>query len=215
MASEFTLNAAQYLFPTPGGAYYAVADNSDDAARRLLLALLLEPSTPLVSPASLMDWTGVADEGDALEVLYRAQQLGWVQGENQSRRLPGTTLETDSPALLAEISSDGCAMLSDEQGFYISSQGFAHEAAEELALLAAELTQAVGRRVGVLQRNLGISGGAWAAVDAAGNSQLGVWPLHIGRIKFCLTVLGTPRLNRPAFTELVWMMVNRYGTVTA
>lgn len=212
MAPEFKLTPGQYLFPTPAGAYYAVSENVEEPARCMLFNLLLGASTRLATPAALAAWVGAAGEAEALEVLYRAQQLGWVQGEQRPRHMRGTTLESDSPALLGELSSEGCALLSDVQGFYISGSGFTHEAAEELALLAAELTQAVDRRAGVLRRNLGIAGGAWATVDAAGNSQLGVWPLCIGKFRFCLTLLGTPRFNREAFTELVWMIVNRYGS---
>lgn len=212
MAPEFQLTAEQYLFPTPAGAFHAVSDRAEEPARRLLFALLQESSTRIATPAALAEWAGAASEAEALELLYRAQQLGWVQGEDAQRRMRGTTLEADSPALLGELSSEGCALLSDEQGFYISGSGFTHEAAEELALFAAEIAQAVDRRAGVLRRNLGLSGAAWAAVDAAGNSQLGIWPLYIGRFRFCLTLLGTPRIHRAAFTELVWMIVNRYGS---
>ena len=215
MAPEFQLTAEQYLFPTPAGAFYAVSERAEEPARRMLFALLQETSTRIATPAALADWAGAAGEGEALELLYRAQQLGWVQGEDEERRMRGATLESDAPALLGELSSEGCALLSDEQGFYISGSGFTHEAAEELALLAAELTQAVDRRAGVLRKNLGLAGAAWAAVDAAGNSQLGIWPLYIGKSRFCLTLLGTPRFNRAAFTELVWMLVNRYGSAAA
>ena len=211
MAPDFRLIAEQYLSPTPAGAYYAVSDPVDEPTRRMLFGLLHEASTRIATPPAIAGWIGVASEAEAIEVLYRAQQVGWVQGEDRPRRMRGATLEGDAPALLGELSSEGCALLSDVQGFYISRSGFAHEAAEELALLAAELMQSVDRRAGLLQKNLGIAGGAWAAVDAAGNSQFGIWPLHMGSSRLCLTVLGTPRFNRPAFTELVWMIVSRYG----
>ncbi|MCB1013508.1 MAG: hypothetical protein KDB10_00110, partial [Acidimicrobiales bacterium] len=52
---------------------------------------------------------------------------------------------------------------------------------------------------------------AWALVDGAGNSQVGFWPLHIGEERFVLSVVGIPRLHQQAFTDLIWVLMLRYG----
>ena len=48
-------------------------------------------------------------------------------------------------------------------------------------------------------------------MDAAGNSQLGFWPLFIDTQRFALILQGVPRFNQPVFTELVWALSTRYA----
>jgi hypothetical protein len=52
---------------------------------------------------------------------------------------------------------------------------------------------------------------AWALVDAAGNGQVGFWPLFIGEQRFVLVVSDFPYLNQQALTTLVWALSIRYG----
>ena len=43
---------------------------------------------------------------------------------------------------------------------------------------------------------------------------MGFWPLHIGDESFVLTILGIPRLHQQAFTDLIWVLMLRYGAPT-
>lgn len=197
--------------PTPAGAYYAVTSARPNPARRLLYALMGRQHSRRAEAALLPRWSGSSDEQEALELLYRMQDLGWVQGETEAREAPDGILEEILPSLLRVLSGDGKALLADQQGFHLAGTGFAHEAAEELSALSADLSSLHLRHEGLLQNNLGISTTAWAMVDAAGNSQLGCWPLHIGEQCFSLVLSGLPQFNQQAFTDMVWLLSKRYA----
>jgi hypothetical protein len=145
-----------------------------------------------------------------LELLLHCQKLGWVQGVEQPLTAPQGALETLLPELLSQISETGKVLLADDQGFYLACSGFAHEAAEELSALSADLATVHKRRSGLLIRNLGIASHAWAIVDAFGCSQIGFWPLFVGSQQFVLVIAGVPHFNQPEFVTLVWALSLRY-----
>ncbi len=207
----YLLKSEHYLLPTPAGAYYAVASARRDPARRLLFTLLGRQHSHRAEVETLARWSGSADVQEALELLYRMQDLGWIQGETAVREAPAGVLEEILPGLLALLSGDGKALLADQQGFHLAGTGFSHETAEELSALSADLASLHQRHEGLLTNNLGIATAAWAMVDAAGNSQLGCWPLHIGAHCFSLVLSGLPQFNQPAFTDMVWLLSNRYA----
>lgn len=209
--SDYRINYETYLFPTPSGAYHAVADTSEDAARKVLRQLLLQPASPLLTEQSLSRLFATDDAEQALELAHRMQRVGWLQGEEQPRQVPDGTLLNMLPPLLAQLSTIGKALLADQQGFYLASHGFAHETSEELSALSADLANLYERHRGLLRHNIGLATGAWALVDAAGDSRLGCWPLYIGDQRFTLAIAGLPQLNQSVFTELVWALSVRYG----
>lgn len=210
--TAFQLNQGVYVTPTPAGAYYCVASEEDSPSRRLLNTLLTKKETPLISPQELRQWNDFESEEKALELLYHTQSLGWIEGLDAQQHAPPGTLETTLPSLLSQLSGAGKALLADSQGFYICSEGFPHESAEELSALSADIASLQLRHQRLLQNNLGLGTSAWSLVDAAGNSQLGFWPMFIGDQRFVLVISGIPHLNKPAFTRLVWSLCKRYGT---
>ena len=212
--ANYQLMENQYIAPTPAGAYHAVSDPDKETARKFLSTLLLQESTPLLSLDGLCEWSETDDEKAAMELLYRIQNLGWVQGLEAPETAPEESLEVILPDLLPPLSGSGKAMLADSQGFYLASHGFPHEAAEELSALSADLASLHERHRGVLNKNLGLGSSAWAIVDAAGNSQVGFWPFYIGSHRFVLAVAGLPHLNQPALTQLIWALSKRYGLDT-
>jgi len=209
--AEYQITENCYLLPTPAGAFYATADHSDEPARRLLLALISAEQSPLLSVPQLCKWTGIKNQEDVLELLYRVQKLGWIQGDDQPRQAPAGTLERTLPEMLAGFCSSGKALLADNMGFYLACHGFSHETAEELSALSADLSSLYKRHQGLLKNNLGQNSAAWAIVDAAGNGQLGFWPLHIGRQRFVLVLSGVPQLNQFNFVEMIWALSKRYN----
>ena len=46
---------------------------------------------------------------------------------------------------------------------------------------------------------------------AAGHSQLGFWPLHVGCERFVLAIAGQPAFNRPQLVELVVHLHRRFA----
>ncbi|HEY8158496.1 MAG TPA: hypothetical protein VIF10_07300 [Methylobacter sp.] len=210
--SQYTLTENLYLYPTPAGAYYAVASTKIDKPAQFLRLLLREPQTPAMNLDTLrrlMDMKNADDQ--CLELLLHCQQLGWVQGINEPIGAPEGSLEVILPELLAAISLKGKVLLADNQGFYLSTSGFPHEVAEELSALSAEIAAIHERRSGVLSNNMGISSNAWAIVDAAGNSKVGFWPVYLGTNRFVLVISGIPYFNRPELVTLIWALSIRYA----
>jgi len=208
---SFSLNTDLFLWPTPAGAFHLAAEPAANGLRRFIAALLREPVTPVVAEARLQAWSGMESLDDAQDLVWRMQELGWLQGLPAPRRAPEGPLEKVLPELLPRLTHGGKVLLADAQGFYVSSQGFPHEVAEELSALAADIASVHQRRSGSLNRNLGLSGSAWGLIDAAGQSQVGFWPLYAGRERFVLVVSGIPAFNRPQFVDLVWVLHQRYA----
>ncbi len=208
--SELQLMTECYVVPTPAGAYYAISSHHPDPARQLLFSLMSKPKSRYLTLQKLQKLSQIAEEQEALSLLHRSQKLGWLQGFDDRQYLPKERLEEVVPPLLAALSGSGKALLADEEGFYLATHGFAHEAAEEISALSADLASLHQRHSGLLQNNLSMASSAWAVVNAGGDSQLGFWPLYIGEQRFSLVISGLPVLNQPAFVELVWFLSERY-----
>ncbi|MFW5426650.1 MAG: hypothetical protein ACKE8G_07300 [Methylophagaceae bacterium] len=200
-----------YVSPTSAGAYFCVSGEGDVPARKLLRVLLKQATNTIFSTEELMQWSGLKDKDEALALLYRMQSLNWLEGQKQQAVAPEGSLEDLLPEILAKLSDSGKVLLADEQGFYLSSQGFPHETAEELSALSADLFSLYGRHQGLLKNNLGLETSAWAVVDAAGNGQIGFWPLWVGKHRFVLVIKGVPLLNQVALMKLIWVLSIRYG----
>jgi len=210
--TEYELLPGLHIAPTPAGAYFAVSGPVEDAMRATLVRLLNQSSSPLLQPESLYKISGTENAQEGLERIYRLQELGLVQGLSESRQPPGGTLEVTLPGVLAELAGRGKALLADEQGFYLATHGFHHETAEELAGLSADIGSMHARHRGLIEGNLGLHSSAWALINAGGMSEIGFWPLFVGRYRFVLIISGTPNLNQAAMLDLVWMLYRRYGS---
>ena len=200
-----------YLLPTPGGAFQAASTPAEGPSRTLLFRLMEGADSRRANPATIARWLGVDSEDEASDLLYRMQEMALVQGEDQSREVPSGPLDEVLPELLRDLSDVGKAMLVDDQGLYIASQGFAHETAEELGALTADLASLYERQQRLLKNNLGLTSEAWGIIDAAGNSRIGFWPLYIGHVRFVLVAAGVPQFNQAAFRDVVWALTRRYA----
>lgn len=208
---RYSVREGYFIMPTPAGAYYSVSEGIENAPRRLLRHIMGLDVSPQLDIPTLQGWTGAKNPDEALDLLFHVQSLGWVEGFREQQQAPSGTLETVLPDLLDALSSNGKALLADEQGFYVASRGFAYETAEELSAVSADLASLYDRHRGLLGRNMGLETSAWALVDAAGNSRVGFWPLYVGKQRFVLVLGGVPRLNQPALTELIWALSKRYA----
>jgi hypothetical protein len=207
----FRLIPGVYVHPTPGGCYHAIATPVKTPERETIRALLKRNQIPALTMESLQDWSSLANDQQILALLHRLQSLRWIQGFKETRQCPHQPMETLLPHLLGNLGSLGKALLADNQGFYLATSGFPHEVAEELSALSAELANLHERRAGVLQHNIGIGSSAFGVINAAGNSQLGFWPLYIDNVRFTLVISGMPHLNHPDFVTLTWLLTQRYG----
>ncbi len=207
---RYRLHHQTWLLPTPAGAYQAACTAQPGPVREFLLGLLRQGRSRLATVETLCHWTGEVEPDAALGLLHRLQTLGLVQGEDAERSAPLGPLEQVLPPLLAPLSGSGRALLADGQGLYVCRHGFPHETAEELAALSADLASLHQRHQGLLRHNLNLPYDAWALVDAAGNSRVGFWPLHMGNTHFVLVLSDEPRLNQTAFRDLIWTLGQRY-----
>ncbi len=212
--SDYQLINRSYVLPTPAGAFYVAGSRTDDPAKQLLVALMSAEQSPLLSVPQACKWSGLKNQDEVLELLYRIQNLGWIQGEEETRFAPAGALEDILPSLLASVSSSGKALLADDHGFYLARHGYTHETAEELSALGADLLALHKRHRGLLNNNMSLHSEAWSIVDAAGNSKLGFWPLHVGEQHFVLALSGVPQLNQLAFVELIWVLNKRYNLMS-
>jgi len=208
--STFSLNDGLFISVTPRGIYYTTQDNTEDATRSILLKLLQYDETPSLSAATLSKLSSMKSE-DTLNLLHNMQKLKLIAGHDKAESIPTGTLEDLLSELLQKLSESGKVLLAEKSGLYLGASGFPHEAAEELAAISASLSEVYQRHKGLLQGNLGFSQHAWGLIDAAGNSEVGFWPLYVGENQFTLVIDGTPQLNNPAFKQLVWLLVKRYG----
>jgi hypothetical protein len=208
--NQYSLTEGLYLYPTPAGAYYAVSANDLDKPRQFIRQILQQLETQALTTENLIKLSGLSDPQKCFELLYRCQKLGWVQGLTAKRAYPDQLLENILPNLLGKMSESGKVLLADMQGFYLASHGFPHEVAEELSALSAELASIHKHRSGVLS-NLGLTSQSWAIVDVFGNSQIGFWPLFIGKNRFVIVISGVPHFNQPELVDLIWTLSVRYA----
>ncbi|NOQ77159.1 MAG: hypothetical protein GQ475_05120 [Methylococcaceae bacterium] len=211
MNEHYQLLTEQFISPTSAGAYFCVSGNKDVTSRRVLQLLMMQKKTSNIDVNELIDKTGLASEEELFNLLNRMQTLGWLEGKEEQSSAPQGGIEELLPDLLVGLADSGKALLADEQGFYLSSQGFPHETAEELSALSADLSSLYDRHQGLLKNNLGLETSAWAIVDASGNGQIGFWPLWVGKHRFVLIVKGVPLLNQTVFMTLIWVLSIRYG----
>ncbi|HFD11319.1 MAG TPA: hypothetical protein ENJ32_02445 [Crenotrichaceae bacterium] len=209
--ASLKLRSNAFLKPTPAGVFYAVSEVVDTPPRRLLNNLLGCSQTPEVTEKLLNVLCENENLDQSLRLLHRLHSLRWVQGLDSPLLMSNDSLEEILPGLLFNLTENGKALLADAQGFYLATAGFAHETAEELAALSADVLKLQDRHAGLLLNNLNIGSQAWGVVDASGNSRLGIWPLHIGKHRFALVMTGIPHFNHPNFVHLVWTIATRYA----
>ncbi len=206
----FTLNDGVFINVTPRGAYYATQSNNEDPARTFIHKLLQYEEMPQLSSETLSELSSNNAE-DAMSLLHNMQKIRLISGHDKAESIQQGSLEDLLPSLLKGLSESEKVLLAEKSGLYLGVSGFPHEAAEELAAISASLSEVYQRHKGLLQGNLGFNQNAWGLIDAAGNSEVGFWPLYVGENQFTLVVDGLPQLNTPSFKQLIWILMKRYG----
>ena len=200
-----------HIYLTPAGCYYAVSARELDPVRHFLRALLGNTKTPKLTIENLQELMANDDPDKCIALLQKCQKLGWVQGIKEEIEAPSGSMEELLPEFLSKISEEAKILLADDQGFYLACNGFPHEVAEEISALSAELNVIHERRAGLLMKNMGLNSHAWAIVNASGNSQLGFWPLFIGKTQFVIALSGVPHFKQSEFVSLIWALNVRYA----
>lgn len=199
----------QYVLPTPAGAYACIVSEGNEAAK-LFMQQLMNGSESRLFDKQLLDKYLAVDAKEQEDILFHMQKLKWIQGFEKIQYAVSGAIEDVFPDILQKLSSEGKALLADDQGFYLAGAGFKHEACEELSALSGDLSSLYARHQGIVKKNLNINSAAFALVDAAGYSQLGFWPLYVGDLQFMLVISGVPRFDQNAFVNLIWSLHQRY-----
>ena len=114
MSDTFQLTGNVYLSPTPAGAYFCVSGNADVASRKLLKILMMQTETLPLDINELRSRLEM-DEDELNNLLYRMQELGWLEGLEQKQLVPEGGLEDLLPEILLGLSDSGKVLLADEQ----------------------------------------------------------------------------------------------------
>jgi hypothetical protein len=207
--ADYQLTNDVHIIPTPLGAYCAASNPQPDAARSLILGIMASETTQKVSVETLRQYVGNANP---LQLLYWMEKSKWIVGRAESETLAALHIETDVPFLLSQLSGDGKALLADHQGFYLVNAGFTQDVAEELAILAAGISAIQNKHAELIRSKLRLGTLAMAVIDSGGNSELGCWPLYIGKQHFMLVISGIPRFDQAAYLHLIWALCRRYNT---
>lgn len=208
------------ILATAAGAYFATSAGDDDPLRTALYRLLARP-LPWGAPA-------VGAQGEAAQLsepppidpaiaaVLLERDWATVALRDLDLELPSTgPLERLLPEVLPGLSSHGAALIADHQGLQIAAAGFDDTQSRDLAALSSEAV-GLGLRHRRLIRDRGwLTPAAWAMVDAAGNSQLGVWPLFIGSARFALVVSGRPIFAKPPFVRLIRTLARRVAAAAS
>lgn len=200
----------RYLLPTAAGAFSAVAADDPTPLRNFLLHVIAAKGRTPVNDEDLLAWSESSSVAEARAFLEELLLKGWLEALPEPVRIPEYSMDFALPKLLPALSHGGQVLLADGLGFVLFSHGFSPEGAEELAALSADLANLHARRGHFLRRNLGLTGGAWALINAAGHSQIGFWPLHVGEERLVLAIAGTPALNQPQLVDFVMLLHRRY-----
>lgn len=207
--SEYQLTQDVHIIPTPLGAYAAASHPQPDAARSLILGIMANETTQKISVESLRQYAG---NSDPLRLLYWMEKAHWIAGRAEAETLAAQHIETDVPFLLSQLSSNGMALLADHQGFHLVNAGFTQEIAEELAIFAAGISALQEKHAGLVRDQLRLGSMAMGIIDSGGNSELGCWPLYIGKHHFMLVISGIPKFDQQAYLHLIWALCRRYNS---
>ncbi|MFK5985269.1 MAG: hypothetical protein QM479_07565 [Pseudomonadota bacterium] len=205
------LNTQLYAAPTSAGVAYATASASSSKQRDFLYQLIIHSHEQKITASLLKKWASEQSIQAAVKIFYRLQQLDYITGTTEQPEAISTgPLDNIVSHLIAALSNNNKAVLSDSNGLYIASSSYPHEVAEELAAMSVDLYGLYNRHQKLLVNNLNIATQAIAMVAPDGYSQLGFWPLHLGESVFFLILGGMPRLQHKNFSELVKLLATKY-----
>lgn len=207
---KYEVDHSKFLKVTSAGAYYCMASSENDFVREFIGDQLTQEKLPVFSQENIDNWFK-DDDLNSMETLSHMQNINWLASADEQALCSKGKLEDILPEILPSLSSHKKVILADSHGFYLCSSGFPHESAEEISALSADLISLHERHKGALNGNLKLTSSNWGVIDAAGHSQLGFWPLHVGKEVFSLVIGGQALLHKPSYFDLAWLLHTRYA----
>ena len=208
------MSIPQYWLPTSKGALYATQAPASNPVRNLLLALMGHVISPHASLDQIAMWSGVTHPGLAASMVLRMLVSGLVETIESPYHLQGSISDKKLSEQLSRACAKGKTLLADRQGFCLASAGFLPHEIDGLAGLCAEMASLR------LRQNASPDTPPCALVEAWHCKRLGsaedcrLQPLFIGPHQFTLLMSGEPRLDNRALADMIWTMIQRYGTPT-
>jgi len=202
---------AQYLIPTPAGAYFLAQDSSDNWQKKVLKKLFSSPKALALDNENLFEIFSTQNKENLEYKIEECKKAHIIQVVDTQIQPPLGNFESNLNEVIRHFSNKEKALLSDSQGLCIANYGFPLEMLEEISVLSADIAIMHKRRAQNINKTLGLRSQAWSIVDASGNSCLGFWPINIDNEVFVLAIEGTPFFNQPEMVNLVWLLYLRYG----
>lgn len=204
------LQGNKYLLPSAGGIYHLVCQPGQTSAKKLFSDILRRRRTRVIAVDDVQRIMEIDSRQQFAEEMQTILTLGWLEEHDTPLQLPEDALEELLPQLLTALSSTGHTFLSDSHGFPLFSSGFPRKDVESLSAMSAQFSTIYDKYHQVIQRTANSPTQAWGMIDAAGNSNMGIWPINVGDHSFNLLIQGVPRLDHPNFVILVWLLYSRY-----
>ncbi len=199
----------KYILPTAAGVFHLACQKREETSASLLFSKIFEKKRLVkLTDEEIQKIMGLTDSEFAkeMEAIYA---MGWIEEFDEPLELPDGSLEVILPQLISALSSEKEALISDEHGFCLFSIGIPEEDMEALAVMTADLAAIYSKYESVYGHEI-LPSQAWSMVDASGNCQMGVWPIHLGEQNFNLLIRGIPVFNHPNFVIVAWLLYNRY-----
>lgn len=201
-------NAKQFIYLTAKGAHFATQTAQDDLDRKVLQSLLKRSNTPRL-PEFLRSIKKV-ESTSAFEHAISLFNSGYIIAKDLKKDIKNQSLEVSLPDVLSALSDIQHCAISDQEGFLLSYSGFQLAQAEQAALLAVEISGLQAKRQQNIQDLSGSNLSFISIIDDDGQSQLRFWPIYFNHQAFFLAIKGAPKLQQESFTQLVWLLGQRY-----
>lgn len=201
-------NAKQYIYLTNAGAHFATKSTAGDDDREALQILLKCSKTPKL--AEFLHLLKTELSKSCFEQALSLFNKKYIEAKDQSLTIDDLPSESSFSTILKALSDSHHCAICDQEGFLLFHSGFDISQAEQAALLAIEISELQTKRQQNMQDFSGSDTSFISIIDNDGHSQLRFWPMHFNAQVFYLAVKGTPLLQDSNFTQLTWLLGQRY-----
>ena len=217
----------QFIYITNAGAHFSVTAPAEDSERKALHVLLKNSVTPKLTV--YLTELKSAISGSSFQHVITLFNKGYICAKDHSTELKEQSLEVSLPSLLAKLSSRQHCILCDQEGFLIAHAGFTGDEAEQAAAVAIEISGLQEKRQHNLNQFSHSSSSFISITDSDGNTEMQFLPLHYAQYNssnhtientvssvikshhiFILAIQGQALLQQESFTQLIWLLGQRY-----
>ncbi|MEH6449376.1 MAG: roadblock/LC7 domain-containing protein [Oleispira sp.] len=199
----------QYIHLTNLGAHFSTASSQVNAERAALQLLLNNAITP-----KLKDYLAALKTDSDIPAFQQVIALfnqGYITAADFPTELKGQSFELNLAKRLAQLSDTQHSLLCDQEGFLIAYAGFDIDQAEQAAVLAIEISGLQAKRQHNINEFSGTHASSISIADEEGNTQMRFLPIHFKQQIFILAIQGQAQIQQDSFTQLIWLLSQRYS----